>query len=78
MFGEEFHGDEDISDARDGVLEKSMIEMVAWNKEQARLQAISNAKNRKGRSRYIAKKAISTGRDILAKIKEKEDAKNEI
>ena len=78
MFGEEFHGDESISDTQLGVLENSMIDMVAWNAEQARLQAISNAKNRKGRSVYIAKKAICTGKDIMDKIKEREDTKNDI
>jgi len=77
MFGEEFHGDEDISDTQPMLLEDAMIEMIGWNAEQARLQAISNAKNRGGRSRYLAKHSITTGKDIMAKINEK-DTKNEI
>ena len=77
MFGEEFHGDESISDTQPGVLENAMIEMVAWNAEQARLQAISNAKNRGGRSRHLAKHGISTGKKIMDKINKK-DTENEI
>ena len=75
MFGEEFHGDEDISNMMPGLLENAMKEQVVWNKEQAVLQAISNSKNRLGSSRYIAKRSISTGKTIMDKINKQDTIK---